>query len=61
MFQDIELCSGPLAELHALNNAGRSKISALRKFIDNLADIAKEEKDPVLLKEVVLLKEKLAR
>lgn len=55
------MCSGPLAELHALNNAGRSKISALRKFIDNLADIAKEEKDPVLLKEVVLLKEKLAR
>lgn len=61
MFQDIELCSGPLVELNALNNAGRLKISALRKFIESFADIAKEENDTGLLKEVVLLREKLAR
>lgn len=60
LFQDIELCSGPLAELQALNSIGRSKISSLRKFIDSLSDIAKEENDPALLKEVVLLREKLA-
>lgn len=40
---------------------GRTKISALRKFIDSLSDIAKEENDPALLKEVGLLREKLAR
>lgn len=61
IFQDIELCIGPLAELHALNNTGRSKISALRKNINSLADIAKEENDPVLLNEVILFREKLAR
>ncbi|XP_018577503.1 vesicle transport protein SEC20 [Anoplophora glabripennis] len=60
IIQDINACVGPLAELHALNSAGRSKISALRKFIDRFGDIAKENKDPVLLKEVVLQREQLA-
>ncbi|KAJ8913623.1 hypothetical protein NQ315_013445 [Exocentrus adspersus] len=60
IIQDINACAGPLAELHALNSAGRSKISALRKFIDKYGDIAKESKDPELLKEVVLQREQLA-
>ncbi|KAJ8934717.1 hypothetical protein NQ318_004501 [Aromia moschata] len=60
IIQDINACIGPLAELHALNSAGRSKISALRKSIDKFGDIAKENKDPELLKEVVLQREQLA-
>ncbi|KAJ8984830.1 hypothetical protein NQ317_013029 [Molorchus minor] len=60
IIQDINCCVGPLVELHGLNSAGRSKISALRKFIDRFGDIAKENKDPELLKEVVLQREQLA-
>lgn len=60
-FQDIESCSGPLAELQALNSAGRSKISALYEYIDSLGSIAKEDREPELLKKVVLYREKLAR
>ncbi|KAJ8932791.1 hypothetical protein NQ314_014495 [Rhamnusium bicolor] len=60
IIQDINACAGPLAELHALNSAGRSKISALRKYLDKFGDIAKENKNPELLKEVVLLREQLA-
>ncbi|XP_019879753.1 vesicle transport protein SEC20 [Aethina tumida] len=60
LIQDITACAGPLSELHVLNGAGRSKISALRKFIDKFGDIAKENRDVVLLKEVVLYREQLA-
>lgn len=52
---------GPLSELQNLNSAGRSKISALRKYIDRFGDIAKETKDAKLLKEVVLQREQLSR
>lgn len=59
--QDINACAGPLSELQSLNSAGRSKISALRKFIDRFGDIAKESNDAKLLKEVVLQREQLSR
>ncbi|KAI4461218.1 bnip1-related [Holotrichia oblita] len=61
LIQDINACAGPIAELHSLNSAGRSKISALRKFIDNFGDIAKENKDTELLKEVVCQREQLKK
>ncbi|RZC33573.1 vesicle transport protein SEC20 [Asbolus verrucosus] len=60
IIQDINACAGPLTELHGLNSAGRSKISALRKFIDKFGDIAKERKNPVFLKDVVSYREQLA-
>ncbi|XP_057671546.1 vesicle transport protein SEC20 [Diorhabda carinulata] len=60
LIQDIDECVGPLVELQALNNAGRSKISTLRKLIGKLSDIAKESKQPHLLKDVLLHREQLA-
>ncbi|XP_023027532.1 vesicle transport protein Sec20 [Leptinotarsa decemlineata] len=60
LIQDINACVGPLVELHVLNSAGRSKISTLRKSLDKFSDIAKESKDPELLKEVVIQREQLA-
>ncbi|CAH0555279.1 unnamed protein product [Brassicogethes aeneus] len=60
LIQDITACAGPLAELHNLNSAGRSKISALRKSIDKFGDIAKENREQQLLKEVVLYREQLS-
>lgn len=59
--QDINACMGPLNELQNLNASGRSKIATLRKLIDNLVNIAKENKDKELLKEVMLLREQLSR
>lgn len=59
--QDINACVGPISELHSLNSAGRAKISSLRKFIDNFGDIAKENKDTELLKEVVCQREQLKK
>ncbi|KRT81128.1 hypothetical protein AMK59_5336, partial [Oryctes borbonicus] len=61
IIQDINACAGPIAELHSLNSAGRAKISALRKFFDNFGDIAKENKDTELLKEVVCQREQLRK
>jgi hypothetical protein len=61
IIQDINACVGPLSELHGLNSAGRSKISALRKFIDKFGDIAKERKNSQFLKDVVSYREQLAR
>ncbi|XP_017771775.1 PREDICTED: vesicle transport protein SEC20 [Nicrophorus vespilloides] len=60
LIQDINACEGPLAELKNLNGAGRSKISALRKFIDSYTDIAKDIRDDELLREVVLYREQLS-
>ncbi|XP_044262725.1 vesicle transport protein SEC20 [Tribolium madens] len=60
IIQDINACVGPLAELQGLNSAGRSKISALRKFIDKFGDIAKERKNSTFLKDVVSYREQLA-
>ncbi|KAK9692498.1 hypothetical protein QE152_g35136 [Popillia japonica] len=61
LIQDINACVGPISELHSLNSAGRAKISSLRKFIDNFGDIAKENKDTELLKEVVCQREQLKK
>lgn len=60
IFQDINASAGPWSELHSLNGTGRSKMSALRKFIDKFGDIAKENMGKDLLKEVVLQREQLA-
>lgn len=60
VLQDINACVGPLSELHNLNSAGRNKIANIRKQIDKLGDIAKENKDKDLLKEVVLQREQLS-
>jgi protein transport protein SEC20 len=60
IIQDINACVGPLSELHGLNSAGRSKISALRKLIDKFGDIAKERKNSQFLKDVVSYREQLA-
>ncbi|KAF2895888.1 hypothetical protein ILUMI_10284 [Ignelater luminosus] len=60
IIQDINACTGPLSELQNLNSMGRAKISAIRKYIDRFGDIAKENKDKELLKEVVLQREQLA-
>ncbi|KAJ3642277.1 hypothetical protein Zmor_025078 [Zophobas morio] len=60
IIQDINSCVGPLAELHGLNSAGRSKISALRKFIDRFGDIAKERKNPTFLKDLMFYREQLS-
>ncbi|KAG5886068.1 hypothetical protein JTB14_018927 [Gonioctena quinquepunctata] len=60
LIQDINACAGPLVELHALNSAGRSKISTLRKLLDKFGDVSKENNDSELLKEVALQREQLA-
>ncbi|XP_060528151.1 vesicle transport protein SEC20 [Cylas formicarius] len=60
IIQDINFCSGSLSELNNLNSLGRSKISALRKLIDRFGDVAKDNNDHNLLKEVVLAREQLA-
>ncbi|KAJ9594401.1 hypothetical protein L9F63_014191 [Diploptera punctata] len=56
LIQDISTCPGPLEVLNELNSEGRSKISALRKHIEELENLAKEhEREPeriLLLKEV---------
>jgi protein transport protein SEC20 len=41
--QDIKTCPGPLEVLNELNGEGRSKIAALRKQIDKLETIGKEQ------------------
>ncbi|XP_022918106.1 vesicle transport protein SEC20 [Onthophagus taurus] len=61
LIQDIGACAGTLTELQGLNGAGRSKISALRKFIDQFGDIAKEARNTELLKEVVSQREQLKK
>lgn len=60
IIQDINGCTGPLSDLHSLNGAGRSKISTLRKYVDRFGEIAKENKNAALLKEVVIMREQLA-
>ena len=63
--QDISTCTGPLEVLNELNSEGRSKISALRKHIDQLENLAKEhekEKERVsLLQEVESHRNQLTR
>lgn len=42
-FQDIYTCPGPLEVLNELNREGRTKIAALRKHIQQLEILAKEQ------------------
>ncbi|XP_050501171.1 vesicle transport protein SEC20 [Diabrotica virgifera virgifera] len=60
LIQDIDECVGPLVELQALNSAGRSKISTLRKLISKFSDLATETKSTILLKDVALYREQFA-
>ncbi|KAK4875271.1 hypothetical protein RN001_011693 [Aquatica leii] len=60
IIQDINGFTGLLPELQNLNSSGRSKISAIRKYIDKFGDIAKESKDAELIQEVVSQREQLA-
>nr|CAD7443889.1 unnamed protein product [Timema bartmani] len=62
---DINHCTGPLELLNELNCEGRTKLAALRKHIDRLESLAKEQEKPLerieLLREVASHKEQLTR
>lgn len=59
--QDILNCKGPRTELEALNEAGRSKISALRKCIERLDDFAGDEGDADLSRQVNIQREQFSK
>jgi protein transport protein SEC20 len=65
VFQDINTCPGPLEVLNELNREGRSKIGTLRRQINHLEILAKEEAKETertkLLKEVESHRQQLAR
>lgn len=52
IIQDILAFRGSIAELDTLNEAGRGKLAALRKCIERLDDLARDEGDPNVYKEV---------
>lgn len=60
-FQDILVFRGSIAELENLNEAGRAKLSALRKYISQLDNWASDEGDPKISKEVELHRDQLSR
>ncbi|XP_045472952.1 vesicle transport protein SEC20-like isoform X3 [Harmonia axyridis] len=60
LIQDINDCGGPLSELHKLNSEGRIKIASLRKYIDKFWEVAEENKNANLLKEVLLHRDQLS-
>ncbi|KAK7868203.1 hypothetical protein R5R35_000609 [Gryllus longicercus] len=43
LIQDIQTCAGPREVLNEMNSEGRGKIAALRKHIDRLEILAKEQ------------------
>lgn len=59
--KDILGYRGSLQELDLLNEAGRTKLSQLRKCIEKLDDWANDENDPVLSKEVYILREQFSK
>uniref|UniRef100_A0A336NA81 CSON010931 protein n=1 Tax=Culicoides sonorensis TaxID=179676 RepID=A0A336NA81_CULSO len=59
--QDILACKGPRSELEQLNEAGRAKISALRKCIERLDDYSSDLSDPQIYKEVNLHRESFSK
>ncbi|OAD59020.1 Vesicle transport protein SEC20 [Eufriesea mexicana] len=63
LIQDIQQCTGPLELLNELNIEGRTKITALKTSIDNLASVAErepsEKKKTELLAEVDTYKQQL--
>lgn len=61
IFQDILAFRGQLSDLENLNEAGRAKLSALRKCIEKLDDWAKDEGDNELSKEVDSHREQFSR
>ncbi|XP_055699017.1 vesicle transport protein SEC20 [Phlebotomus papatasi] len=61
IIQDILAFRGSLADLENLNEAGRAKISALRKCIERLDDWARDEGDPEVAKDVDSHRQQLTR
>ncbi|KAM7359424.1 vesicle transport protein Sec20 [Cochliomyia hominivorax] len=61
IIQDIVSYRGSIQELEALNEAGRSKLTALRKNIDRLNDWARDTGDPALSKEVDTQREQFSK
>jgi len=61
IIQDIITFRGSISELENLNEAGRAKLSALRKYIGQLDDWANDEGDPKIAKEVELHRQQLSR
>lgn len=59
--KDILACKGPRTELELLNEAGRAKISALRKCIERLDDYSSDLSDPQIYKEVNLHRESFSK
>uniref|UniRef100_A0A1A9X2K5 Sec20 C-terminal domain-containing protein n=1 Tax=Glossina brevipalpis TaxID=37001 RepID=A0A1A9X2K5_9MUSC len=58
---DIISYRGSIKELEALNEAGRAKLSGLRKNIDRLNDWARDTGDPALSKEVDTQREQFSK
>uniref|UniRef100_A0A6B2EIT8 Putative vesicle transport protein sec20 n=1 Tax=Phlebotomus kandelakii TaxID=1109342 RepID=A0A6B2EIT8_9DIPT len=61
IIQDILAFRGSLTDLENLNEAGRAKISALRKCIERLDDWARDEGDPEVAKDVDSHRQQLTR
>ena len=60
-FKDILIFRGSIQELETLNEAGRGKLSQLRKCIEKLDDWARDENDPQLSKDVDSYREQFSR
>uniref|UniRef100_U5ETS1 Putative vesicle transport protein sec20 n=1 Tax=Corethrella appendiculata TaxID=1370023 RepID=U5ETS1_9DIPT len=61
IIQDILEFRGSIIELDALNEAGRAKLSALRKCIEKLDDWARDEGDQNIFREVDTHREQFSR
>ncbi|CRK88985.1 CLUMA_CG002564, isoform A [Clunio marinus] len=61
IIQDILTFRGSLQDLETLNEAGRAKLSRLRKCIEKLDDWAKDENDPQLSRDVDSYREQFSR
>lgn len=59
--QDIVTFRGSLEELNILNEAGRSKLSALRKCIERLDDYAADLSNPDLAEDVDTHRQQFSR
>lgn len=61
LLQDILAFRGSIQELESHNEAGRGKLSQLRKCIEKLDDWARDENDPQLSKDVDAYREQFSR
>lgn len=59
--KDIIAFRGSLEELENLNEAGRAKLSALRKSIERLDDYAADRGDPELSNEIDTHRQQFSR